>query len=158
MNVLIRAFMHIVIYKLWLKGGSTGEGFNSMSFKLNIVVRRGDPKLLAHAIESYPWAQDFNTIDCSLEVSKLVGSTKRKLNLSPGANWDSQQLNKVKYSFPCSNIRAIMICTDEFVELCKAWCGVYHIGIKDWLSFFPLAYCKISTQLCQKILDFASQH
>ena len=153
-NVLIRAFMYIVIYKLWLTCCYTGEGFNSISLKSNIVVRRGDPKLLAHAVKSFPWAQDFNTMNCSLEVSKLFGSTKQKLNLSPGANWDSQQSNKVNYSFPCPNIRAKMICIEEFVILCKAWCGVYHIDIKDRLSFFPLAYCKISTQLCQKILDF----
>ena len=37
-------------------------------------------------------------------------------------------------------------------------CGTYHIGVRDWLPFFSMAYCKIVAHLCQKMLGDASQY
>ena len=42
---LIRAFMQIANYRLWLRGGSTSKGLDSASLKLKVVANCGDMKL-----------------------------------------------------------------------------------------------------------------
>lgn len=37
-------------------------------------------------------------------------------------------------------------------EFYKAWCGSYHINVGDKLQCFPLAHCKVATQVYQKIV------
>lgn len=51
MDDLIRAFMQIVNYRAWLKGGSTRKDTNSTSIKLKVVANSGDPKPLAKAMD-----------------------------------------------------------------------------------------------------------
>jgi hypothetical protein len=41
------------------------------------------------------------------------------------------------------------------VEFNKAWCGSYYIRVKDELSYFQVAHCKIATELNQTMLDNA---
>ena len=86
---LICAFMQIANYMLWLRGGSAGKGLDTASLNLNVVIMCGDPKLLAEAMKSYPGVEDLNTRNCALKGFELFGSTKRKLNLPPGAYCDS---------------------------------------------------------------------
>ena len=83
MDDLIRAFIQIVNYRSWLRGGPTGKGLDSASLKLKVAARCGDLKLLADAMKSYPGAEDLNTKDCALKGSELFGSTKRKFDLPP---------------------------------------------------------------------------
>lgn len=134
MDDLICAFMHIA----WLRGGYTSEGLDSTSLKMNVVVKCGDPKLLVDAMKSYAWVQDLNTKDCTLEMFEHFGSTKHKFILPPCANCHSHQSNKANYSFPRPNTRTKITFIEEFIEFCKAWCGTYHIGVRDWLCFFPI--------------------
>ena len=103
---MIRAFMQIANYRAWLKGGSHGKGPDSASLKLKAAARCGDPKILVDAMKSYPGAKDVNIRDCALEGSQLFGSTKRKLNMPPGADCDSHRPDKVNYSIPRPNIWA----------------------------------------------------
>ena len=52
MDNLIRAFMQIIYYRLWLRGGSTSEGLDFASSKLKAATKCGDPKLLGNAMKS----------------------------------------------------------------------------------------------------------
>ena len=85
---MICAFMQIANYQAWLKGGLDGKGLDFASLKLKIAARCGDPKILVDAMKSYLGAEGANTRACALEGSELFGSTKRKLNLPPGADCD----------------------------------------------------------------------
>ena len=106
MDDMICAFMQITNYRSWLKGGSSGKGPNQASLKLKAAAHTGDPKLLAKAMRSYPRAKGLNTRDCALEGSELFGSTKRKLDLPPGSEYDSHCPDKVNHSIPHPNIRS----------------------------------------------------
>ena len=107
-----------------MKGGSTGKGSDSASLKLKVVARCGDPKLLADAMKSYPGLEALNTRNCVLEGFELFGSTKRKLDLSPGVDCDSHRPDKVNYSIPCPNTRVRRACIEE--SLVYAEHGVAH--------------------------------
>ena len=107
MDNMIRTFMQIANYRAWLKGELDGKSPDFASLKLKAVARRGDSKMLADAMKSYPGVEDANTRDCALEGSKLFGSTKRKFNLPPGANCDFHQPDKVNYSIPRPNTRQL---------------------------------------------------
>ena len=75
-------------------------------------------------MKSYPGAEDVNTRYCVLEGSKLFGSTKRKLNLPPGADCDSHRPDKVNYSIPRPNTQATRQRIEE--SLSSAIHGVAH--------------------------------
>ena len=92
MDYLIRTFMQITNYISWLKGGFIGEGFDYASLKLNFFAMCGDPKLLAYAMSSYLGLEDLNTRNCALEGFELFRSTKRKLDLPPGVDYDTPTL------------------------------------------------------------------
>lgn len=84
-----------------------------MSLKLKSTTHIGDPKLLAKAMRSYPWATYLNTRNYASEESKLFGLTKRtKLNLPPRFKYDSHRLHKVNYSILHPNTR----CTRAPIE------------------------------------------
>jgi hypothetical protein len=121
---LIYAFMQIANYRSWLKGGYTGKGFDSVSLKLKIVVKCGDPKLLADAMKSYPRLEDLNIRDCALEGSELFGSTKRNLDLPPSADCDSHRPDKVNYSISRPNTKVRRACIEE--SFISAEHGVAH--------------------------------
>jgi hypothetical protein len=114
---MIRAFTQIANYWAWLKGGYNGKGHDSVSLKLKAAARCGDPKLLVDAMLFFPRAEDVNTRDCAVEGSKLFGSTKPKLNLPPGVDCDSHQLDKVIFSIPHPNTRATRQCIKESLSL-----------------------------------------
>lgn len=92
---------------------STGKCHDSTSLKLKAIAKCGGPKPMAKAIKSYPRATCFNTHDCDMEGTKLFGSTKRKLDLSPCAKYDSRRSDKVNYSIPRPNTRARKTCIEE---------------------------------------------
>ena len=121
---MIRAFMQITNYRTWLKRGSDGKGRDLASLKLKVTAMCGDPKILVDAIKSYPGADDVNTRYCTLEGSKLFGSTKCKFNLPPGADCDSHRPDKVNYFIPRPNTRATRQRIEE--SLSSAIHGVAH--------------------------------
>lgn len=65
MDDLSYAFSHIANYKAWLRGGSTSIGPNFASLELKVVIRCGDPKVLADAMKSIQGVVDLDT--CTFE-------------------------------------------------------------------------------------------
>ena len=68
---------------------------------------------------------------------------------------NSHSPNKMNYSILHPNVRARIGMHKGVLELCRAWCGTYHIGVKDSLPFFWAAHYKIDTQLYQKLSNIA---
>jgi hypothetical protein len=121
---LICVFMQIANYRSWLKGGSTGKRPDYASLKLKATARCGDPKLLADAMKSYPGLENIHTRDCALEGYELFRSTKRKLDLPPGADCDSRRPNKVNHSILCPNTKVRRACIEEYLVYAEH--GVAH--------------------------------
>lgn len=103
---MIRAFMQITNYRAWLKGGKGGTGPSSTALKLKAAMRSGDPNLLAEVMKTIPGAEDLPLMNSGLEGAEIFGSTKRKLNLPPGSEFDSHRPDKVNYSVPRPSSRA----------------------------------------------------
>lgn len=72
-----------------MKGGPTGKGPNHASSNLEVATKCGDMKVLVDAMKAILCATSLNTRQCALKGSKLFGSTKSKLDLPPGADYDS---------------------------------------------------------------------
>ena len=113
MDDIIHAFIQIVHYRSWLKGGSSRKGPVQASLKLKAATLIGNAKLLSKAMRSYTRAENLNTRDCALEGSELFGSSMRKLDLLPGFEYDSHRSDKVNYSIPHLNKRSTMARIDE---------------------------------------------
>ena len=60
MDDMIRAFMHILKYRYWLKRESSWKRPDETSLKLKTAMH-SNPKLLAEAMRSDLRAKDFNT-------------------------------------------------------------------------------------------------
>ena len=105
MDDMVRAFMQITNSREWLKGGQRGKGSDQAALKLRAAANSGDPKLIAAAMKSFPGAKDLPNHPIILEGVEIFGSTKRKLNLPPGSEFDSHRPDKVNYSIPKSNTR-----------------------------------------------------
>lgn len=56
---------------------------------MKVGAKCGDPKLLAHAMKSYPGEEDLNIRDCALEGFELFGSTKGKFDMPSGVDRNS---------------------------------------------------------------------
>ena len=107
-----------------MRGRSDDKDLDSASLKFKTVAMCGDPKMLVDAMKSYPGAEDVNTRYCALGGSELFGSTKRKLNLPPGVDYDSHRPDKVNYSISRSNNRTIHQRIEE--SLSSSLHGVPH--------------------------------
>ena len=59
--------------------------------------------------------EDLNTKNYALGVFVLFGSTKRKLDLPSGSEYDFHLPNKVNYSIPCPNTISTRACIEEFL-------------------------------------------
>jgi hypothetical protein len=53
--------MQIVIYRDWIKDGSSGKGLDQASFEVEGSTFIRNPKLLAKVMKSYLGAQKMNT-------------------------------------------------------------------------------------------------
>ena len=144
---MIRAFMQTANYRAWLKGGLHGKGPDFASLKLKATARCGDPKILVDAMKFYPGVEGANTRDCVLEGPELFGSTKRKLNLLPGANCDSHGPDKMNYSIHRPNTRATRQHIEESLTFAKHVVVHTTSVVETVSSCFQLAHCKITTQL-----------
>lgn len=103
MDDLIQAFMQVMNYKSWLKGGSTSKCYDLTSLKAKTISKCRDLMPMVVIMKSYPEVENLNTKDCALEGTKLFGSNKWKLHFPPGAECDSHQPNKVNYFILCPN-------------------------------------------------------
>ena len=68
---------------------STSKGHDSTSLKLKAIAKCGDPRPMVEAMKSYLGIEGLRTKDCALEGTKLFASTKWKLDLPLGADYDS---------------------------------------------------------------------
>jgi hypothetical protein len=106
----VRAFMQVVSYYQYLKGDRPGTGPGKEELKLRIAQRSaqksGDPNHLKLAMAKMPGAEEFCTRQPHLEGEEVFGSTKRKLDLPPGSEYDSHRPDKVNFSHPRTGTRS----------------------------------------------------
>ena len=76
----IRAFLQVVAYYQYLKGGVRGMGPSGEELKLRCAQRRahriGDPGVIQSALLGMPGADDFCTRDPHHEGAEVFGSQK----------------------------------------------------------------------------------
>ena len=80
--------------------------------------------MIAHAVSSFPGAEDLLTKPKGLEGAEIFGSAKRKLNVPPGSSQDSHRSDTVNYSIPRMNTRSTRARVEE--ALSDPTLGVQH--------------------------------
>jgi hypothetical protein len=100
----VRAFLQVVGYYQYLKGGAVGSGPSREELRLRTAQRRahrtGDPTTLNAAVLNMPGAEDFCTRDAHLEGAEVFGSRKRKPDLPLGAEEETHRPDTVNFSRP----------------------------------------------------------
>ena len=100
----VRAFLQVVGYYQYLKGGAGGSGPSREELRLRTAQRRahrtGDPTSLNAAVLNMPGAEDFCTRDAHLEGAEVFGSRKRKPDLPLGAEEETHRPDTVNFSRP----------------------------------------------------------
>ena len=100
----IRAFLQVVAYYQFLKGGIGGVGPSKEELKLRWAQRRaertGDPIVLQRAFLDMSGAEDFCTREPHLEGAEVFGSQKRKPNTPIGADSETHRPNTINFSCP----------------------------------------------------------
>ena len=75
-DLYIRAFLQVVAYYQFFKGGIGGDGPSKEGLKLKGAQRTGDPIVLQKALLDMPGGEEFCTRDLHLEGAKVFGSQK----------------------------------------------------------------------------------
>ena len=100
----IRAFLQVVAYYQYLKGGVGSMGPSKEELKLRSAQRRAqrtsDPGVIQSALLGMPEADEFYTRDLHHEGAEAFGSQKRKPDTSIGADEDSHRPDIVNFSRP----------------------------------------------------------
>lgn len=100
----VRAFLQMVAYYQYPKGGAAGSGLSREELRLRTAQRRahrtGDPSSLNAAVMNMPGAQDFCTHEAHLEGAEVFGSKKRKPDLQIGAEEETLRPDTVNFSRP----------------------------------------------------------
>ena len=100
----IRAFLQVVAYYQFLKGGISGVGPSKEELKLRWAQRRaertGDPTVLQRAFLDMPSAEDFCTREPHLEGAEVFGLQKRKPDTPIGADSETHRPNTINFSCP----------------------------------------------------------
>ena len=101
----IRAFLQVVAYYQYLKGGIGSMGPSREELKLRSAQRRaqriGDPSVIQSTLLSMLGVDKFCTRDPYHEGAKVFGSQKHKLNTPIGVDEDSHRPDTVNFSQPC---------------------------------------------------------
>jgi hypothetical protein len=96
----IRAFLQVVSYHKFLKGGIGGDGPSKEELKLRGTQRRaqhtGDPTLLL----DMPGGEEFCTRDPHLEGAEVFGSQKQRPDTPIGDDDETHRPNTVNFSRP----------------------------------------------------------
>jgi hypothetical protein len=121
---MMRAFMQITQYRMYLKGGRGGKGPDKAELRLRQAQRSLDPEMIAEAMKAYPGAADVLTKEKGLEGAEIFGSMKRKLDHPPGSAHDSHRSDTVNYSIPAMGTRSTRARIQE--ALSDPTCGVQH--------------------------------
>ena len=100
----IRAFLQVVAYYQFLKGGIGGVGSSQEELKLRWAQRRaertGDPTVLQRAFLHMPGAEDFCTCKPHLEGAEVFGSQKRKPDTPIRADSETHRPDTINFSCP----------------------------------------------------------
>ena len=100
----IRAFLQVVAYYQFLKGGNGGEGLSKEELKLRGGQRRaqriGDPTVLQKVLLDMPGGGEFCTHDPHLEGAEVFGSQKRRPYTSIGDDGETHRPDTVNFSRP----------------------------------------------------------
>ena len=100
----VRAFLQVVAYYQYLKGGVGGSGPSREELRLRTAQRRahrtGDPSSLNTAVMNMPGAEDICTRDAHLEGAEVFGSKKRKPHVPIGAEEETHRPDTVNFSRP----------------------------------------------------------
>ena len=98
----IRAFLQVVAYYQFLKGGIGGVGPSKEELKLRWVQcraeRTGDPTVLQKTFLDMPGAEDFCTREPHLEGAEVFGSQKRKSDTPIGTDSETHRLDTINFS------------------------------------------------------------
>ena len=104
MDDYIRAFLQVVAYYQYLKGGIGSMGPSKEELKLRYVQRRaqctGDLGIIQSALLSMPRIDEFCTYDSYHEGAEVYGFQKWKPDIPIGADEDSHRPNTVNFSWP----------------------------------------------------------
>ena len=104
MDDYIRAFLQVVTYYQYLKGGVGGMGPSKKEFKLRSAQRcaqhTSDPGVIQSALLGMPEADEFCTCNPHHEGAEVFGSQKQKPDTSIEADENSHMLNTINFSRP----------------------------------------------------------
>ena len=100
----IRAFLQVVAYYQYLKGGVGGMGPNREELRLRFAQRRahrtGDPGVIQSPLLGMPGADDFCTRDPHHEGTEVFGSQKRKPDTPIRADDETHRPDTISFSRP----------------------------------------------------------
>jgi hypothetical protein len=98
----IRAFLQVVAYQQFLKGGAGGDGPSKEELKLRCAQRRaqrtGDPAVLQKVLIDFEGVDEFCTHSPHLEGAEVFGSQKRKPDTPIGADDETHRPDTVNFS------------------------------------------------------------
>ena len=101
--------------------------------------------------------EDINTGNCTLEGFVLFGSTKRKLDLPLGFEYDSHRPNKMNYSIPCPHTRATRACIEEPLKHEKSVVSHHqYVGVR--VSGESMAHFQITLPIKERVSSIVGQH
>src|SRR5450631_3806638 len=100
MDDYIRAFLQVVAYHQFLKGGVGGDGPSKEKLKLRCAQRTGDPAVLQKVLLDMPGGDEFCTRSPHLEDAKVFGSQKRKPDTPIGADDETHRPDTLNFSRP----------------------------------------------------------
>ena len=100
----IRAFLQVVAYYQYLKGGVEGMGPSREELRLRFAQRRAhrtsDPGVIQSALLGMPGADDFCTRDPHHEGVEVFGSQKQKPDTPIGADDETHRPDTINFSRP----------------------------------------------------------
>jgi hypothetical protein len=103
-NDYIRAFIQVVAYYEFLKGGIGGDGPSKEKLKLKGAQHRaqctGDSIVLQKVLLDMPGGEEFCTHDPHLEGAEVFGSQKQRPNTPIGDDGETHRPDTVNFSRP----------------------------------------------------------
>lgn len=97
---LVRAFMQVTAYYSFLKGERGGTGPRREELRLRNTLKYKDPVKINNAMKKFPGAGEWCNRVPNFVGEEVFGSTKRKLDLPPGSEFDSHRPDKINFSHP----------------------------------------------------------
>ena len=119
----IRAFLQVIAYHQYLKGGVKGMGPSREELRLRSAQcrahRNGDPGVIQSALLGMPGADDFCTRDLHHEGAEVFGSQKKKPDIPIGADDETHRLDTISFSRPHPLKRVTRACATTLPTIAK---------------------------------------